>query len=163
MHKRVQPKAKEMLHAIWMAPTRAAGEQAFDAFIAMFAAKYPAAVDCLRKDRDVLLTFYDFPAVIGQAKPASCGQVKTGHLEEAVNRCHSLFSQWLAGGGCVWRITSRWHKYRRYRHFEHVGGLSGGLAGSWACIERRWPGTSGWPRRNPASPIRLRRRVAKMS
>ena len=62
MHKRVQPKAKEMLHAIWMAPTRAAGEQAFDAFIAMFAAKYPAAVDCLRKDRDVLLTFYDFPA-----------------------------------------------------------------------------------------------------
>jgi len=62
MHKRVQGKAKEMLHAIWMAPTRAAGEQAFDAFMAMFAAKYPAAVDCLKKDREVLLTFYDFPA-----------------------------------------------------------------------------------------------------
>ena len=45
-----------------MAPTRAEGEQAFDAFIAMFAAKYAAAVDCLKKDRDVLLTFYDFPA-----------------------------------------------------------------------------------------------------
>ncbi len=62
MHKRVQPKAKEMLHAIWMAPTRAEGEQAFDAFIEMFAAKYPAAVECLKKDRAVLLTFYDFPA-----------------------------------------------------------------------------------------------------
>ena len=62
MHKRVQPKAKEMLHAIWMAPTRATGEQASDAFVEMFAAKYPAAVECLKKDRNVLLTFYDFPA-----------------------------------------------------------------------------------------------------
>lgn len=62
MHKRVQPKAKEMLHAIWMAPTRAEGHKAFDAFMEMFEAKYPAAVECLKKDRDVLLTFYDFPA-----------------------------------------------------------------------------------------------------
>ena len=62
MHKRVQGKAKEMLHAIWMAPTRAVAEQAFDAFVEMFGAKYPGAVECLQKDRDVLLTFYDFPA-----------------------------------------------------------------------------------------------------
>ncbi len=62
MHKRVQPKAKEMLHAIWMAPTRAEGHKAFDAFIEMFEAKYPKAAECLKKDRDVLLTFYDFPA-----------------------------------------------------------------------------------------------------
>jgi len=60
--KRVQPKAKEMLHAIWMAPTRKDGEAAFDAFVEMFEAKYPKAVACLTKDRDVLLTFYDFPA-----------------------------------------------------------------------------------------------------
>ena len=62
MHKRVQPKAKEMLHAIRMAPTRAEGEQAFDAFVEIFVEKYPAEVECLKKDRDVLLTFYDFPA-----------------------------------------------------------------------------------------------------
>jgi len=62
MPKRVQPKAKQMLHAIWMAPTRAEGHKAFDAFIEMFEAKYAAAVECLKKDRDVLLTFYDFPA-----------------------------------------------------------------------------------------------------
>jgi len=62
MHKRVQVKAKEMLHAIWMAPTRAEGHKAFDAFGGMFEAKYPAAVECLKKDRDVLLAFYDFPA-----------------------------------------------------------------------------------------------------
>lgn len=62
MHKRVQGKAKEMLHAIWMAPTRAEGGKAFDAFLEMFEAKYPAAAECLKKDREVLLTFYDFPA-----------------------------------------------------------------------------------------------------
>ena len=62
MHKSVQPKAKAMLHAIWMAPTRAEGDQAFDDFVDMFEPKYPGAVACLKKDRDVLLTFYDFPA-----------------------------------------------------------------------------------------------------
>jgi len=62
MHKRVQAKGKEMLHDIWMAPTRIEGHKAFDAFAEMFEAKYPAAVECLKKDRDVLLAFYDFPA-----------------------------------------------------------------------------------------------------
>ncbi len=62
MHKRVQTKAKSMLHAIWMSPTRVEGHKAFDAFAEMFGAKYPRAVECLKKDRDALLTFYDFPA-----------------------------------------------------------------------------------------------------
>ena len=60
--RRLQSKAKEMLHEIWMAASRADAESAFDAFIEMFAPKYPKAVECLTKDRDVLLTFYDFPA-----------------------------------------------------------------------------------------------------
>ena len=62
MAKKVQPGAKERLHEIWMAPTRADAEQAFDHFIALYQPKYPAAVECLRKDRVELLTFYDFPA-----------------------------------------------------------------------------------------------------
>jgi putative transposase len=62
MPKRIQPKAKEMLHEIWMAASRADAESAFDAFVEMFEPKYPKAVECLKKDRDVLLTFYDFPA-----------------------------------------------------------------------------------------------------
>ena len=57
-----QGKAKGMLHDIWMAETKAEAEQAFDLFIQTFEAKYPKAADCLAKDRDVLLTFYDFPA-----------------------------------------------------------------------------------------------------
>ncbi len=60
--KGVQPKAKADLHQIWMAETRAAAGKAFDAFLEKYQAKYPAACECLEKDRDVLLTFYDFPA-----------------------------------------------------------------------------------------------------
>jgi putative transposase len=60
--KGVQPKAKEMLHAIYQAPSRAAAEKAFDLFLRTYEAKYPKAAECLAKDRTELLTFYDFPA-----------------------------------------------------------------------------------------------------
>lgn len=60
--KRLQPQAKDKLHQIWMAPTRDAAHEAFDHFTQVYHAKYPKATDCLAKDRDVLLTFYDFPA-----------------------------------------------------------------------------------------------------
>jgi putative transposase len=57
-----QPRAKTMIHEIWMADTRQAAGQAFDAFLETYQAKYPQACACLTKDREVLLTFYDFPA-----------------------------------------------------------------------------------------------------
>ena len=60
--KRLQPEAKEKLHAIWMAPTKADAEKAFDLFVATYQAKYDKATACLSKDRDALLSFYDFPA-----------------------------------------------------------------------------------------------------
>jgi putative transposase len=41
---------------------RQSAEKAFDGFVKTYAAKYPKAVQCLEKDRDRLLTFYDFPA-----------------------------------------------------------------------------------------------------
>lgn len=60
--KSVQPHAKELLNEVFQAPTRKAAERAFDRFVREFEAKYPKAADCLSKDRESLLTFYDFPA-----------------------------------------------------------------------------------------------------
>jgi len=57
-----QAKAKSMLHDIWMAETRQDAHKAFDLFVESYEAKYPKAVTCLTRDRDVLLAFYDFPA-----------------------------------------------------------------------------------------------------
>ena len=60
--KSVQPKVKEALHEIWMAETRDEAYRAFDRTLVRFEAKYPGAMERLRKDRDELLAFYDFPA-----------------------------------------------------------------------------------------------------
>jgi putative transposase len=57
-----QPKAKRALQEIWMAETKADAEAAFDAFVESYQVKYEKAAECLNKDRDALLTFYDFPA-----------------------------------------------------------------------------------------------------
>ncbi len=62
MPKSIQGKAKSMLHDIWMAETRADAHKAFELFTTTFRAKYPKAVECLEKDREALLRFYDFPA-----------------------------------------------------------------------------------------------------
>ncbi len=60
--KSVQPAAKADLREVWTAPDRATAEAAIVTFADKYAAKYEKAVACLVKDRDALLTFYDFPA-----------------------------------------------------------------------------------------------------
>ncbi len=60
--KAVQPAAKAGLREIWTAPDRATAEAAITTFADKYGAKYEKAVTCLTKDRDALLTFYDFPA-----------------------------------------------------------------------------------------------------
>src|SRR5205823_9434533 len=60
--KHLQPKAKSDLQQIWMAATRDDAQRAFATFVQTYEPKYPKAAECLAKDRDALLAFYDFPA-----------------------------------------------------------------------------------------------------
>lgn len=60
--KRLQPKAKEMLHEMMRAETQAASEKERVQFEKLFSEKYPKAVDCLAKDWPRLVTYFDFPA-----------------------------------------------------------------------------------------------------
>ncbi|MEP6879962.1 MAG: IS256 family transposase, partial [Nitrosospira sp.] len=60
--KHLQPRAKSDLHQIWMADTRENARLAFDRFVQTYQSKYPKAAECLNKDKEALLTFYDFPA-----------------------------------------------------------------------------------------------------
>ena len=60
--KSMQPKVKQSIHDIWMAETKDEAEKAFDNALECYDAKYPKAMECLRKDREELLAFYDFPA-----------------------------------------------------------------------------------------------------
>lgn len=59
--KSMQPTVKADLREIWQADTRATAETAMDIFSEKYGAKYEKAVTCLTKDREALLTFYDFP------------------------------------------------------------------------------------------------------
>ncbi len=58
----MQGKAKQALRNIYLAESRRAAEQAVDRFAGLYGTKYPKAVECLVKDRQALLAFYDFPA-----------------------------------------------------------------------------------------------------
>lgn len=60
--KAVQPKLKEKLQDIWMADTRENAYKAFNSCIEQFELKFPAAMQCLEKDKAEMLAFYDFPA-----------------------------------------------------------------------------------------------------
>ena len=58
----VQPKAKEKIHDTYMAPTKEQALVAYNSFLSLYGTKFPKACECLTKDKDVLFTFYDFPA-----------------------------------------------------------------------------------------------------
>ncbi len=60
--KSLQPSAHGDLREIWLSPSRATAETAMTTFAEKYAPKYADAVKCLLKDRDTLLTFFDFPA-----------------------------------------------------------------------------------------------------
>jgi putative transposase len=60
--KSIQPAVKQDLREIWMAPDLKTAQSALNTFEKKYGAKYSGAVECLTKDRDALLAFYNFPA-----------------------------------------------------------------------------------------------------
>lgn len=60
--KRLQARAKAMLHEIMRAPDRQSAEEDIERFVQEFEARYPKAVECLVKDQETMLTLFDFPA-----------------------------------------------------------------------------------------------------
>jgi len=60
--KSMKAKVKADVHEIWQSEKKLDAEKAFDLFLEKYEARYPKAVECLQKDREVLLSFYDYPA-----------------------------------------------------------------------------------------------------
>lgn len=60
--KGMQSKAKKMIHDMYMSATKSAALKVYDQFQKLYEAKFPKACDCLVKDKEVLFTFYDYPA-----------------------------------------------------------------------------------------------------
>ena len=60
--KRLHARAKAALHEIMRAESRKSAKQAIELFETDYGAKYPKAVASLRRDEELLLTFFDLPA-----------------------------------------------------------------------------------------------------
>ena len=60
--KGLQGKAKSKIHEMYMAETKENALKAYRHFLDVYSDKFPKAVECLKKDEEVLFRFYDFPA-----------------------------------------------------------------------------------------------------
>ena len=61
--KRIQPRAKGLLHEMMRSEAKADADKVKNKFAHEFHAKYPKAIDCLTKDWAELMSFFNFPAV----------------------------------------------------------------------------------------------------
>jgi transposase-like protein len=77
--KSLHTKVKRALQEIWMAETKKDAVAALEAFVETYQIKYQRAADCLTKDRDALLAFYDFPA---EHYALKTGGANTNHLHK---------------------------------------------------------------------------------
>lgn len=119
-----QKKAKEKLHQIWMSETKKAAETAFDSFVATYEDKYPSAAKCLAKDRDRLLTFYDFPAQhwahIRTTNPVESTfatvRLRTAKTRGCVSRKSILAMVYKLGQSA----QTRWRKLRGFNRLADV-------------------------------------------
>lgn len=120
----VQPKVKQALHEIWMAPTKEDAFKAFDIAVSTYSAKYPKAMECLEKDKDEMLAFYDFPAIhwqhIRTSNPIESTfatvRLRTAKTRGCVAR-HTILSMVYKLGQSA---QTRWRKLRGFKLLAEI-------------------------------------------
>lgn len=126
----VQPYAKKLIHEMYLSlPTKEKALEAYRRFISEYEAKYPKATDCLRKDEDVLFTFYDFSAEhwmhIRTMNPIESAFVSVRNR----TRQTKGYGSWLATLTIVFKLAMRaerhWRKLDGAQLLVHV--IRGGV------------------------------------
>ena len=126
--KAMQPKIKDALHDTWMAETKQAAEIALASCIKRYEAKYPGAMNCLVKDREPLLAFYDFPAEhwqhIRTSNPIesvfATVRLRTTQTKNCGNRKTTLAMAWKL-------MTTAQKKWRRLRGYKLLADVIEGV------------------------------------
>jgi putative transposase len=122
--KKLQPQAKSALWEIYRAETKTDANQAFNRFLHTYQAKYPEATNCLEKNREVLLTFYGFPAEhwqhIRSTNPIESTfatvRLRTDKTRGAVSK-ETVTPLVFKLVQCAQR---RWHRLRGFKHLANV-------------------------------------------
>ena len=122
--KSLHSKAKRRLQAIWMAENRAEAEKALESFVRTYESKYPKATGCLKKDREALLTFYDFPAEhwvsIRTTNPIESTFATIRHRTRQTRGCLSRNTMLAMLFKLAQGAEKRWHRLRGFRVLEKV-------------------------------------------
>jgi len=119
-----QGKAKSMLHDIYLAPTKKQAQQAFDVFVQTHELKFAKATECLIKDKEVLLTFYNFPAEHWQSirttNPIESTFATVRHRTKKSKNCFSRDTIMA----CVFKLCKeaekRWKRLYGYKRLADV-------------------------------------------
>jgi len=119
-----QAKAKQAIHNIWQAETKADAEKAFDLFVRTYEAKYPKATRCLQQDHEELMAFYDFPATHWQSlrtsNPIESAFATIRHRTKRSKGCLSrdgMLHMMFKLGMCA---EKRWRRLRGFNYLAKV-------------------------------------------
>lgn len=119
-----QSQAKAALQDIWMAGTREDAYQAFDHFVKQYKLKYPKAVECLVKDKEELLTFYDFPAEhwshLRTTNPIESTFATVRHRTKKVKNCFSRTTILTMVFKLCQSAQKRWNRLRGFKQLGEV-------------------------------------------
>lgn len=122
--KAIQPKVKSSLHEIWMSESRENAEKALQLCVKNFEIKYPKAMDCLLKDRESLLAFYDFPAEhwshIRTTNPIESVFATVRLRTTKTKNCGSRKTTLAMAFKLMQNAQKRWHKLRGYKKLADV-------------------------------------------
>jgi len=122
--KSVQPKVKESLHNIWMEETREDAYAAFDGAIKRFETKHPKAMNCLQKDKEQMLAFYDYPAKhwrhIRTSNPIESTFATVRLRTKKTRNCVSRNTIFAMVFKLVQTAENRWHRLRGFELLADV-------------------------------------------
>ena len=118
MPKGVQTNAKQMIHEIYMSPRKIDGLKAYETFLGTYEAKYPKACQCLKKDKEQLFTFYDFPGMhwqhIRTTNPIESTFATIRHRTRQTKGCGSRKATLAMVYKLAKEAEKQWRKLRGY-------------------------------------------------
>jgi putative transposase len=124
MPKSIHSKAKSALHEIWMSETKADAKKAFEGFIKTYGAKYPKAIQCLEKDKEELLTFYEYPAEhwksLRTTNPIESTFATVRHRTKKVKGCFSRKTILTMVFKLCESAEKRWHRIAGFKRLGEV-------------------------------------------
>ena len=122
--KSVQRSAKNLIHEMYMSPGKEKALQSYEEFLRLYGAKYPKACECLRKDKEVLFSFYSYPAEhwvhIRTTNPIESTFATVRHRTRQTKGCGSRMATLTMVYKLALEAEKHWIKMRAYNLIEKI-------------------------------------------